>query len=644
MLAISLLILLLASTFEFAPTVAGTSSTGFKIINVSWGTATTPTAAAPGDSNIPLTITMQYVFPNSATSIQGLLGLTGGFSVYNGSGWAFSSLPGITPNGMMVQMTFQVYIASNLPLGAYVLPLNLSWTATGYSYVLNQTSSITVYVEGRPQLSFSASPKTLTPGQLNSVSLAIQNNGSGAASSISVTASSQLAGILNTVPQIQNISAGGHTNYPLQVYIPLTAAGAVVPITVSATYKDPYANSESVSQTLYFYASNPSIARLQFNSNVQTLIPGKSNNVTIRITNTGSQGLSQVITSITSGSPSVTILGTFPYLPTLVANSSASSVIGLYVSPSAAATPVSITLTSSYIVEQNSMSGSTSQSLGFYTTNSPLANITINVVPLYTNLTTGQNSVVSFRIENVGSLPVYSPSFTLTTLSPIVIAANSTYSSPGTMISPGTSVLYEALLSSSPSSTPGLYTGSLAVTVSDNQGNQRTLTFSVGFKLAGLVDLVITGEQVTQTNNSLTVSGTILNEGTTPAYYAQVWGQANSVQSSKTYLGEIDVNTPLPFSITVPVNLPSSGSVPTNVTISISLQDNFGTDKQVVSTNHVTLLPAHAGTETFTTRERRTAFDTLNLILIVIVVVLVLTLAVVLLRRRGSRDNGTKVI
>ncbi|MDG6908701.1 MAG: hypothetical protein JRN20_23285, partial [Nitrososphaerota archaeon] len=163
-LVISLVLFLFLASFEFVPIVASNTTTGFKIINVAWGTPTNPTGAAPGDRNVPLTVTMQYVFPNSATSIQGLLGLSGGFSIYNGTGSAFSSIPGITPNGMLVQMTFQVYLASNLALGAYVLPLNLSWTASGYAYVLNQTSSITVYVEGRPQLAFSSPSQSLTVG------------------------------------------------------------------------------------------------------------------------------------------------------------------------------------------------------------------------------------------------------------------------------------------------------------------------------------------------------------------------------------------------------------------------------------------------------------------------------------------------
>ncbi|MDG6923108.1 MAG: hypothetical protein JRN67_07440, partial [Nitrososphaerota archaeon] len=183
-LVFSILFLFAVGSVELIPTFASTSTTGFKVINVSWGTPNNPTGAAPGDSNLPLTVTLQYVFPNSATNIQGLLELSNGFSTYNGSGSAFSSVTGITSTGMMVQMTFQVYLASNLALGAYTLPLNLSWTASGYSYTLNQSSSITVYVEGRPQIYFSASSQSLAPGQVNLVPLIIQNTGSGSASTI----------------------------------------------------------------------------------------------------------------------------------------------------------------------------------------------------------------------------------------------------------------------------------------------------------------------------------------------------------------------------------------------------------------------------------------------------------------------------
>ncbi|MCL4519204.1 MAG: hypothetical protein M1587_08420 [Thaumarchaeota archaeon] len=199
------------------------------------------------------------------------------------------------------------------------------------------------------------------------------------------------------------------------------------------------------------------------------------------------------------------------------------------------------------------------------------------------------------------------------------------------------------MLASSPSSTPGIYSGSLAVTVSDSQGNQKTQSFSVGFRLSGVIDLVITGEQITQTNQTLTISGTILNEGTTPAYYAQIWGQANAGPGQKSYLGEIDVNTPLPFSVTVPASLPSSGTTRANVTVSISLQDNFGSEKLTIIPGQTTLLPAQSGTET-TTTQRHTGFLGLDLLLSLIIVVLAVILVIVLLRRRGSKSTESKVI
>jgi hypothetical protein len=642
--AILILALLFGSYSGFSSSASNT--TGFKVINVQWGTASTPVAAAPGDRNIPLTVTLQYTFANTATGIQGLLGLPSGFSLYNGSNIAFSSASGLFPSGSIIQLTFQMYLASNLTLGAYTFPLNITWSASGYAYVLNQTSDVTAYILGRPGLYFSTQSQALTPGELNTVPLTIYNNGTGPATSVSLTITSQMVGILNSLPTIQEIDAGANSQESLQIFVPLALAGSVVPLSVSSSYKDPYGNTGSTVQVVDLYTSAQSQARLTFAASNQTLIPGRTNNLTITVTNSGTLSLSQLSTSITSQSQLVTVLGSFPYLASLAPGSFVNSEIGIYVAPGAANSPVSITLTANFVQTSSGSTGSISQTLGFYATNfkSPLSNITISVVPVNTSVTAGREGQVDFLVRNAGNESAYSPILSLAVASPLAVVANSSFSYPSFVIQPGASLLYEAILTASPSSTPGIYSGTLSATYSDKQGDQTTQPFSVGIRLVGEIDLVITGQQISESGGNLSISGTILNEGTTSAYYSEIWGKANLGSGPQSYLGEIDANTPLPFSITVPAQLSTSSQTTTNLTIFITYQDNFGTPLQSSFSNSVTLSPSQNSTNT-TTAKVGARVGGLFLILIAVIVILAVIIAVVALRRRRPpKEEQSKVI
>jgi hypothetical protein len=93
----------------------------------------------------------------------------------------------------------------------------------------------------------------------------------------------------------------------------------------------------------------------------------------------------------------------------------------------------------------------------------------------------------------------------------------------------------------------------------------------VSFILEGTVTLILQNTAVSQTATSFTVTGTILNEGSAPAYYTSISGLLGVNTASPVYLGEIDPNTPLPFSVTIPFTAPTAIS-----TTSASTTTNSG--------------------------------------------------------------------
>ncbi|MGA2874846.1 MAG: hypothetical protein ABSE82_04810 [Nitrososphaerales archaeon] len=606
---------------------------GYNVISAIWGTTAAPISAAPGDHPDQLQITLQYIFSATAQSIQGYLQLPTGFSLYNGSSVAYASTTGTYPTGSTITMNFQVYISSTLSLGSYIIPLQLSWTAAGYGYLLNDTVPVTVQIEGRPQLYFSYTSSALSAGVVNQVPISISNNGSGTASSIFITATSQGGGILNTVPEIQSLSAGSVTSQTLQVYVPVSAAGTVLTISLSAAYKDPYGNSQTAAQALNTYVSPLSQPKLAISTNVQVLTPGQTDTITITISNSGTLTLSQISTSLSIAPATITMLGTFPYIQILDSGSTLNEQLSLFIPSTVANSAVTITFTSTF-VEPDGATGTASQTLGFYTsalvapvtistntqaltpgqTNSiPITvtnggtltlsqiatsvsispgtitmlgafpeisslnpsssvseqlnlyipsttassavtitftsaftepsgatasvtqtlgfytsaytatnyNMTVTVLPVNTNVTAGQESKVFFELENTGTASVYTPTISLTVSSPLVIVANSSFVYQQVLASKN-SMIYEVTLTSSPSATIGTYSGTITVVYSDQQGTQHTQTFAMGFILSGLITITAESETVTQSTRSLAISGTLLNEGTASAYYANV--------------------------------------------------------------------------------------------------------------------------
>ncbi len=639
---------MLASGLVLIPSVSASSSntTGFQVINAAWGAASNSTTAGPGDRNVPLTVTLEYTFPNTAESVQGLLDLPTGFTLYNGSSVDFSTETQTMPTGTIFELTFNsIYLASNLALGSYSATLNLSWTAAGYAYVLNQTSTITLVVQGTPQIDFSSPSSTLISGEVNNISMSIQNTGSGSASNISISASSQIAGIVNSVPQILSLASGTSDTFMLQIYIPKSASGSVISLTVAASYKDPSGNSRSASQTFDFYGSSLSEPSLEFSVTPHSLSPGQVNNVTVTLTNAGSGTADSIITTMSGSSQSVSLVSNFPNVDSLAPGSSDSATVSIYVSSSAASSPLTLTFSASYF-DQYGVAGSTGQSEGFQVAATTIANTSLSVTTISNSVISGSVSEVSFLVKNLGNSTIYSPTFAISVASPLVISGNSTFSSVGTSISPGASQVFTAYLTASLSSTSGVYSTTINVSFTDQYGMTHDQTYSVAVNLSGPVELVIQNEAFSQTANTITVTGSILNEGSSSAYYSAVSGILNgSTTGSPDYVGEIDPDSPVPFTATIPLQA-EGGIVAGNITIFIQFKNSLGQTINSSSSETTQLksisqiLSSNSTTPSTTSQNGIFGLTVLEFLIIVIVVLVALGTGVVAtVRRRQERRH-----
>ncbi|MHA1974945.1 MAG: COG1361 S-layer family protein [Candidatus Hodarchaeales archaeon] len=121
--------------------------------------------------------------------------------------------------------------------------------------------------------------------------------------------------------------------------------------------------------------------------------------------------------------------------------------------------------------------------------------------------------------------------------------------------------------------------GQLTISYSDKYSSSHTETYSIGLIAQGrlkvtLYDVAISSTTVTR-GGTLSVSGTLLNTGNIPALFANVSVTSEDVASNSfTYLGEIEVDSPLPFTLLTTIN--SSAPVGTNtLTLKIFYQDDI---------------------------------------------------------------------
>jgi len=597
---VAMALLISSGVIAGVPAASGTNLLAFvRDVSTSWGTPNSPTGASPGDQDLPLTVTFQYLYPVGASSVEALLTLPSGFSLYDGTNQTFATTQASVSSDSVFQMTFGgIFLSPSLSLGAYNFTLNLWAYLQTSAIILPENLTVSVYVEGRPQLQFSTSTPSLPSGQVDEIPILVTNSGSGKASQLSLSVSAPGISLLSPLIQIPYLAAGNTTSVKVEAYVPSSASGSALSLSISATYEDPYGAQQSTSQTVGFYVSAAPASQLFVQAGDTSLVPGTTNTVPFTLTNLGSTPIFQVHTTVSSPAQA-SVITQFPTAAELGANASITDSIEIYVSDSLANSPLDLTFSTTYVNGQG-VPGSYEQTVGFYVagSNSSLPGVVVSVSPVRDEIGVGTPSMVSFKVENVGTTSIGSPVLSLGVSSPLVVLQNSSYAIPNGILQSGESVTFVALVGSSTSASPGYYPASVTITYLGQSGVEESATFTSGLVLVGTIDLVIQSPQVTQGNTTLSVSGEILNEGFSSAYYASVAGSMIGTRggSESDYVGEIDPNTPVPFSLTIPYT-PSGSAQIAKILVNVTFRDSLGTTGTYNSTIQTRLTPESSAAE-----------------------------------------------
>jgi hypothetical protein len=182
------------------------------------------------------------------------------------------------------------------------------------------------------------------------------------------------------------------------------------------------------------------------------------------------------------------------------------------------------------------------------------------------------------------------------------------------------------------------------VEYSDQFGVGHTQNFTVGFLVVGIVHLVVLNQHVVQNVENLTVTGTLLNDGTASALYTNVTarlgnGQGQLLGSATLYVGEIDPTVPVPFSLVVPY--PSQAQVSTaSLGLIMQYQDNYRQPGRTNLTTNVSLDPPSQLPQSLTLASQQESQKMLLRATAVGMVSAGGVLAVVVFRRRGHEETA----
>ncbi|MDA4122194.1 MAG: NEW3 domain-containing protein [Thaumarchaeota archaeon] len=547
----------------------------------------TPTNLVPGEvNNVTITIT------NTGSAVSGPVSTAvtapTGVTLFN----QLATTTAVDP-GSSVQQALQVFVPASMSGGAFVLTFTAKYLdAYSNSQTATQTIGFTAtasvetssfVVEGATWGSSGSTTSPLPGAQDTPLAVSLQYLGSAPETS--------LQGTVQLPSGMTNLNGGGTavaysaatTNQygavTLTFYIDI--ASTVGPGSYNFTLSLVWMTSQSSGLTQTSVLTPPPIAQIQSSFQVEgTTWERASNSSTVSSTTTstspepGAQGVPLVVSLQYLGTTSVASLKGVLSLPSGVTDVNGHSTATAFAATASTDQLVTLTFDLDFASTLAPGSYNFTLALSWTTSNSvgldqtavisppPVVSGTTTSFPLSvtqanSTLTAGSQKATSFTLANDGTATIYAPTFSLTVGSPVVLASIGS-PVPVAQVGLGGNTTFTAQITSGPSAASGIYSGTLTVSFTDSSGTSHSQTFPVSFTLEGTIILILQNTAVSQTATGFTVTGTILDEGSASAYYASISGLLGVSSATPVYLGEIDPNTPLPFSVTIPFTAPAT--------------------------------------------------------------------------------------
>ncbi len=458
------------------------SSPNVKIIGVTWGNSSHYISAAPGDKDIPLTVTLETYDTNCVfQNVIGSLGLYGGITDYTGASSATYYVQSIQPPSIL-SMVFYLNIASNVTMGQNVsatYPLVLEWDSDNGSVNVKQQLSVQVPLQGAANLSFTVQNPDITSGKITKTNITVSNTGSGIVSNIGATVSSaQGVSFLSQPSGITSLAPGQSKNMTLTLYIAPSQsgnsqAGASVILDLATHYISPYGYNTTMSSQIGLFATSPSQSSVLVLVSNQTLISGIIKKMNLTVSNTGSDPITNLSVVLTPQSP-LSIIGpdNLNTVPQILPGMSANLPITLYAQSSTSAVST-LGISLSYVIDNQQES--VSRSISFL--NPGNINTTmVSTVISPSSPHAGQIFSITSTLDNIGA-----QSATAAQVTPIPPAGISILGSATTFIGSipvDTPTAFTVSFTISPSAKPGEYVIPVVLSYMNNLNQRENITLN----------------------------------------------------------------------------------------------------------------------------------------------------------------------
>jgi len=576
------------------------SVNGWNYLSDTWGTAAAPVEVGPGSQNVVLSVTEQLFYANTATGVSATLTLPAGWTSTTGGPTVVSYLSGTVTSGTIVTFTFNLDVASNIPVGDYSFPITIAWgvTLSGSAVSLIQYGSVPVPLRGKVSLGFVSPQSSIDPGITNTVQIKVTNSGSGPATGLTITVSPGGGASVTTQPfKLGSLGINQSVTFSVGMIIPTSLVSSSLTLTLSGSYTDPYGNPQTVSQSLGIFVQNPAaLSPLAISVVPPSLSAGQTNVISFTLLNSGTFPITDLAITFssssqqsaatatgavsTSGATQVTLLsGSLFQATSLPSLNTITPQVQLFVGDSVVGS-VAMTLSLSYY--QGTIQKSETRTFGFIVTPDTSASfspLSIKVTPA--TLLQGAYTNMSIAITNTAKTPIVALSVT-----PTITATGVTIIGPGIFqqnsLGNGATMTIP-LQAYAPPTSPS--SGQLQVALSyyvNNTLKQETRVIGVLFK--GNIDLELTGTTVTPTvlspGSAGSITLTITNLGATVA--AAVTASAKlpagfvAFGTTSTLIGDMQVDAPTTFTVSMTVTNGTAGG-PHQIPVTFTYLDNLRT-------------------------------------------------------------------
>ncbi|MBI2126341.1 MAG: hypothetical protein HYU02_03385, partial [Thaumarchaeota archaeon] len=500
--------------------------------------------------------------------------------------------PAAVQSGGSASTEFLLNIASDAQTRAYSLAMTISFLD---QRSLPQTIDlpVSVVIVGRSNIRANIPSNVLLSGTANSIAVEISNSGTApvylANVGLSFVASSPLSVIEGDAQRlIDVIDANSKVTVPYKIYASASALEGLYAATLTISYRD--TNGQQVSETKSAgFVVKSWVSPLVVDAGDGILLAGSLNKVTIKIRNIGNQLVSSLVATLSfssaqAGSPLSLASGSpqfnFDQIP---ARGDATISAPIFAAPTSADSSYAVQIQLTYL-DANGFPHSESKSVSL-TVKGWVSPITVETDA--STIDAGTVNKLSIKIKNTGSQPVSSIQSTLSfaTVSgttPLSLASGSPQFNFDQIPAKGEVVIAPqifAILSATDTS----YQLQLQITYVDANGYQHTETKSIGVSVKGRIvidtqGLSVVPAEITPGSNG-TVVGNLLNKGNVASHFTEARikaeGPIRTSQASTQYIGDIDPNTPVPFSINFQVERTvAQGTYP--VTVQFVYEDAYG--------------------------------------------------------------------